>query len=75
MNGNQAVTKPDLSPKQSGHFGLEFDMSDNPVAPSQQSACSEEVSHGHLGLCYKPHSYTGLMMQTGEAVNNQCQRR
>lgn len=44
--------KPDLFHKQSGHFGSEFDESDNPVAPSQQSPFSGALSHGRLGLCY-----------------------
>lgn len=52
MNGCQAVTKPDPFPKQSGHFGQEFDMSDNLIALSQQSSYSWDLSHGHLGLCY-----------------------
>ena len=52
MNDCQAVTKPDLFPKQSGHFGQEFDMSDNPNALTQQSPYSGDLSHGHLGLCY-----------------------
>lgn len=63
-SGCQAVTKPDHFPKQSGHSGVEFDMSDNLLVPSQYSAFSEEVSHGHLGLCYKLLSYTGLMTRT-----------
>lgn len=52
MNDCHAMTKPDLFPKQSGHFGQEFDMSDNPIALSQQSFYSWDLSHGHLGLCY-----------------------
>lgn len=30
------MTGPDLFPRQSGHFGQEFDMSDNPIALSIQ---------------------------------------
>lgn len=52
VNDCQAVTKPDLFPKQSGHFGQEFDMSDNLIALFQQSSYSWDLSHRHLGLCY-----------------------
>lgn len=52
MSDCRAAKKPDLFPKQSGHFGLEFDRSDNPIALSQQAPFSAALSHGHLGLRY-----------------------
>lgn len=52
QNGCQAIENLDLFLKQSGHFGEEFDKSDNPIALSQQAFFSQDLSHAHLGLCY-----------------------
>lgn len=52
VDDGQTRENLDLFPKQSGHFGEEFDKSDNPIALSQQSSFSQDLSHAHLGLCY-----------------------